>query len=119
MQEDRIYRFDQETEWRFGLTLPKLGKSGGVAFLAAGLFGGTVQGLGLIALLIAVMAVTYMALAAYERLVPRNYVQNLYYYVSTPMILDVTNDSHPLPLAVPRDVQLDVRRAPQRRSVPT
>ncbi|MBZ9752197.1 hypothetical protein GO986_12310 [Deinococcus sp. HMF7620] len=102
MEYDRIYRFDQEPEWRFGITWPKLGKSAGVGTVVFLLIGGVVQGIPLLAILLGVVVATYLAIATYERAVPKRYIQNLYYYMTTPMVFSVTNDSHPLPLAVPR-----------------
>lgn len=109
MEYDRIYRFDQEPEWRFGITWPKLGKSAGVGVLVFLVIGGAVQGIPLLAILLGVVVATYLAIATYERTVPRRYIQNLFHYYSTPMVFEITNDSHPLPLAVPKQ-----RPSPQR-----
>lgn len=115
MEYDPIYRFNQEPEWRFGITWPKLGKAGGVTFLAFLLLSGSLEGIPLLALLLGVLVGTYLALAAYQRLVPRNYIKNLLYYISTPMVLEVTNDSKPLPFSVPRYAEVDLGKAKRRR----
>ncbi|MEF2278335.1 hypothetical protein V3W47_08475 [Deinococcus sp. YIM 134068] len=119
MEYDPIYRFNQEPEWRFGITWPKLGKAGGVAFLAFLLLSGSLEGIPLLAVLLGVLVGTYLALAAYQRLVPHNYIKNLFYYVSTPMVLEVTNDSKPLPLSVPRYAEVAPPKDNRRRSART
>lgn len=118
MEYDPIYRFNQEPEWRFGITWPKLGKAGGVTFLAFLLLSSSLEGIPLLVVLLGILVGTYLALAAYQRLVPRNYIKNLIYYISTPMVLEVTNDSKPLPLSVPRYAEVDPGKNKRRKPKP-
>ncbi|GAA5501040.1 hypothetical protein Dxin01_00771 [Deinococcus xinjiangensis] len=106
MEYDPIYKFDQEQEWKWGITLPKLGKALGATFVAYLFLGTRVEGFTLIFMLLACLVVFYWLIATYQRLVPKHYLKNLYYFAFTPSILEVTNDSNPLPLAVPRVKEL-------------
>ncbi|GAA5534764.1 hypothetical protein [Deinococcus aluminii] len=119
MEYDPIYRFNQEPEWRFGITWPKLGKAGAVTFLAFLLLSSSLEGIPLLTALLGILIATYLALAAYQRLMPRHYIKNLLYYVSTPMVFEVTNDSQPLPLAVPRYAQVKPGKSMRREASPT
>ena len=111
MEFDPIFRFNQEQELRWGITLPKLGKAAAVTMLAYMLLASRIAGFALLFVLLVVLVMTYLGIASYQRLVPRHYLSNLWYYAFTPAVLEVTNDSNPLPLAVPRTSELTSNKA--------
>ena len=106
MEYDPIYKFDTEPEWKWGITWPKMGKAGAATLFVYVFLATRMEGFSLIFMLLGCLIGFYWLIATYQRLVPKNYLKNLYYYAFTPSILEVTNDSHPLPLAVPRVKEL-------------